>query len=55
MATVYSGPKGRLAMLVDEASQQQFLVDIGNSYSVIQLTSPRSQHLGQACAQLTAH
>ena len=35
VATVYSGHKGRLAMLVDEASQQQFLVDTGSSYSIL--------------------
>ena len=35
MAAVSSGLKGRLALLVDEASQQGFLVDTGSSYSII--------------------
>ena len=35
MAAVSSGPKGRLALLVDEASQQRFLVDTGSSYSIL--------------------
>ena len=30
-----SGPKGRLALLVDDATQQWFLVDRGSSYSII--------------------
>ena len=34
MATVSSGPKGRLALLVDKATQQRFLVDTGSSYSI---------------------
>ena len=42
MAAVSSGPKGRLAMLVDEATQQWFLVDTGSSYSII---PHRSQEL----------
>ena len=33
MAAVSCGPKGQLALLVDEASQQRFLVDSGSSYS----------------------
>ena len=28
-------PKGRLALLVDEASQQRYLVDRGSSYSIL--------------------
>ena len=35
MATVSSGPKGRLALPVDKATQQWFLVDTGSSYSII--------------------
>ena len=35
VAAVSSGLKGRLALLVDEASQQRFLVDTGSSYSII--------------------
>ena len=35
VAAVYSGPKERLALLVDEATQQWFLVDTGSSYSII--------------------
>ena len=35
VATVSSGPKGGLALLVDEAFQQRFLVDTGSSYSII--------------------
>ena len=35
MAAVSSGLTGRLALLVDEASQQRFLVDTGSSYSII--------------------
>ena len=50
MATVSSGLKGRLALLVEEASQQQFLVDTGSSYS----TNPSSLLLGHVFAQLTA-
>ena len=34
MATISSGPKGRLALLLDEASQQRFLVNTGCSYSI---------------------
>ena len=35
MAAFSSGLKGRLALLVDEASQQWFLVDTGSSYSIL--------------------
>ena len=35
VAAVSCGPKGRLALLVDESSQQQFLVDTGCSYSIL--------------------
>ena len=35
MAAVSCGPKGQLALLVDEASQQRFLVDTGSSYSIL--------------------
>ena len=35
MAALSSGPKGRLALLVDEATQQRFLVDTGSSYSIL--------------------
>ena len=35
MAAVSFGPKGRLAPLVDEASQQRFLVNTGSSYSIL--------------------
>ena len=35
MAAISSGPKGRLALLVDKATQKQFLVDTGSSYSII--------------------
>ena len=35
MAAVSSGPTGRLALLVDESTQQRFLVDTGSSYSII--------------------
>ena len=34
MATISSGPKGRLALLLDEASQQRVLVNTGCSYSI---------------------
>ena len=35
VAAVSCGPKGRLALLVDESSQQRFLVDTGSSYSIL--------------------
>ena len=35
MGVVSSGPKGRLALMVDEATQQRFLVDTGSSYSIL--------------------
>ena len=35
VAAVSCGPKGQLALLVDEASQQRFLVDTGSSYSIL--------------------
>ena len=45
MAAVSSCPKGQLALLVDEASQQRFLVDTGSSYSINHHKSrePKSQ------------
>ena len=51
MAAASCGPKGQLALLVDEVSQQQFLVDTGSS-SHTSLTSPG---LDCACVRLTAH
>ena len=35
MAAISSSPKGRLALLVDKASQQRYLVDTGSSYSIL--------------------
>ena len=35
VVAVSCGPKGRLALLVDESSQQRFLVDTGSSYSIL--------------------
>ena len=35
VAAISYSPTGRLALLVDEATQQQFLVDTGSSYSII--------------------
>ena len=35
VAAVSCGPKGRLALLVDESSQQRFRVDTGSSYSIL--------------------
>ena len=35
VAAISSGPKGRLALLLDEATQQRFLVNTGSSYSII--------------------
>ena len=43
VAAVSSGPKGRIALLVDEASQQWFLVDTGSSYSIIPHKSKKPQ------------
>ena len=49
MAAVSSAPKGQLALLVEESSQQRFLVDTGSSYSIIPHKSRESQAGPRLC------
>ena len=48
-AAVSCGPKGQLALLVDEASQQRFLVDTGSSYSILPHKSQQPQSGPRLC------
>ena len=49
MAAVSSGPKRQLALLVDEASQQRFLVNTGSSYSILPYKSKQSTSGPRLC------
>ena len=49
VATVSSGPQGRLALLVDKESQQQFLVDMGSSYSILPHKSQQPKSRPHLC------
>ena len=49
MAAVSCGPKGQLALLVDESSQQRFLVDTGSSYSILPHKSQQPQSGPRLC------
>ena len=50
MAAASCGPKGQLALLVDEVSQQRFLVDTGSSYSILPHKSQRPRSGPRLCS-----
>ena len=50
MAAASCGPKGQLALLVDEVSQQRFLVDTGSSYSILPQKSQRPRSGPRLCS-----
>ena len=50
MAAASCGPKGQLALLVDEVSQQRFLVDTGSSYSILPHMSQRPRSGPRLCS-----